>query len=250
MARKTVLITGGAQGIGRGEVMAFLKAGWNAVAADPDKEAGSELQAILKAGKRFMYVPCDVSREKDVKKLIALTAAQYGGMDAIINNAGIGINTPVTELTFAQWSKVLGVNLTSIFLTAKYGAPYLKKRKGAIVNTASTRALMSEPDTEAYSATKGGVLSLTHSLALSLGPDIRVNCISPGWIEVSDFKKKSDYRVPVHSAADKSQHPAGRVGVPDDIAQMALYLTSDKAGFITGQNFVVDGGMTKKMVYV
>ncbi|MBN2753973.1 MAG: SDR family oxidoreductase, partial [Candidatus Goldbacteria bacterium] len=91
---------------------------------------------------------------------------------------------------------------------------------------------------------------LTHSLAVSLGSDVRVNCISPGWIEVSDFKKKRDFKEPVHSEADRLQHPVGRVGVPSDIAQLALYLVSDKAGFITGQNFTVDGGMTKKMIYV
>ncbi|PKL91054.1 MAG: oxidoreductase [Candidatus Goldiibacteriota bacterium HGW-Goldbacteria-1] len=249
MKNKTVIITGGAQGIGRGMVQEFMEDKWNVMMADIDGEAALELLDAMNAGNQLSFCKCDVSAEAEVEKLIKGCAAAFGSVDAIINNAGIGNNKPVTELTLAEWNRVMGVNLTSIFLTAKYGAPHLKKNKGAIVNMASTRALMSEPNTEAYSATKGGVVALTHSLAVSLGPDVRVNCISPGWIEVSDFKKKRDFKEPVHSEADKTQHPAGRVGVPSDIAQLALYLVSDKAGFITGQNFVVDGGMTKKMIY-
>jgi len=250
MKNKTVIITGGAQGIGRGMVQEFLEDKWNVMMADIDGEAALEVLDVMNAGNQLSFCKCDVSVEAEVEKLIKDCMAAFGSVDAIINNAGIGNNKPVTELTLAEWNRVMGVNLTSVFLTAKYGAPHLKKNKGAIVNMASTRALMSEPDTEAYSATKGGVVALTHSLAVSLGPDVRVNCISPGWIEVSDFKKKRDYKEPVHSEADKNQHPVGRVGVPSDIAQLALYLVSDKAGFITGQNFVIDGGMTKKMIYV
>jgi NAD(P)-dependent dehydrogenase (short-subunit alcohol dehydrogenase family) len=145
---------------------------------------------------------------------------------------------------------VIAVNLTGMFLLVKYTLPCFRNGKGAIVNIASTRASMSEADTEAYSASKGGVVALTHALALSLGPKIRVNCISPGWIETLSGKKKSRREFPKFSAADHGQHPAGRVGTTEDVAEMALFLLSDKAGFITGQNFVVDGGMTKKMIYV
>jgi NAD(P)-dependent dehydrogenase (short-subunit alcohol dehydrogenase family) len=115
---------------------------------------------------------------------------------------------------------------------------------------ASTRALQSEPNGEAYAASKGGVVSLTHALAVSLGSDVRVNAISPGWIEVRDRQQKSRREEPVPSEADRMQHPAGRVGVPEDIASLVGYLLSPDAGFVTGQNFVVDGGMTKKMIYV
>jgi len=250
MKNKTVIITGGAQGIGRGMVQEFLEDKWNVMMADIDGEAALELLDAMNAGNQLSFCKCDVSNEVEVEKLVKDCLAAFGSIDAIINNAGIGNNKPVTELSLVEWNRVVGVNLTSIFLTAKYGALHLKKSKGAIVNMASTRAFMSEPNTEAYSATKGGVVALTHSLAVSLGPDVRVNCISPGWIEVSDFKKKRDFKESMHSDVDKTQHPAGRVGVPSDIAQLALYLVSDKAGFITGQNFVVDGGMTKKMIYV
>jgi NAD(P)-dependent dehydrogenase (short-subunit alcohol dehydrogenase family) len=247
---KSVIITGGAQGIGKSVAKAFLTEGYQVSVADVDSQAGSELAEEMKAGDKLLFTACDVSNEKSVSDLIKSTVDKFGGIDAIVNIAGIGVNKPVTELSLDEWNRVLGVNLTSIFLTAKYGSSYLKKRRGSIVNTASTRAFMSERDTEAYSASKGGVVALTHSLAVSLGPDIRVNCVSPGWIEVSDWKKKSDYKNPIHSEADKLQHPVGRVGVPVDIAEMVLYLVSVKAGFITGQNFVIDGGMTKKMIYI
>jgi NAD(P)-dependent dehydrogenase (short-subunit alcohol dehydrogenase family) len=131
----------------------------------------------------------------------------------------------------------------------KYCAPYLKKNKGSIVNIASTRALQSEANTEAYSASKGGIVALTHALSVSLGPEVRVNCVSPGWIETRDWKKQSKREEVRHTRTDELQHPAGRVGRPDDIASLVDYLCSGEAGFITGANFVVDGGMTRKMIY-
>ena len=118
-----------------------------------------------------------------------------------------------------------------------------------MVNIASTRGLMSEPDTEAYSASKGGIIALTHALAISLGPAVRVNCISPGWIEVSEWKKQGQRHAPDLRPEDQAQHPAGRVGRPEDVASLVMYLLSEEAGFITGANFVLDGGMTRKMIY-
>jgi len=145
---------------------------------------------------------------------------------------------------------VVAVNLTGPFLCTKYAADELKKTKGAIVNICSTRALQSEPNTEAYSATKGGLLAMTHALAMSLGPDVRVNAVSPGWIDVSAVKKKSLAQQYSISSEDHAQHPAGRVGKAEDIANMIEFLLRPENDFITGQNFVVDGGMTKKMIYV
>jgi NAD(P)-dependent dehydrogenase (short-subunit alcohol dehydrogenase family) len=126
----------------------------------------------------------------------------------------------------------------------------MRERKGSIVNIASTRALMSEPHTEAYSASKGGIIALTHALAMSLAPDIRVNCISPGWIEVSEWKKRSRARKAELTREDEEQQPVGRVGTPGDIAALAFFLCSPEASYITGANYVVDGGMTRKMIYV
>ncbi len=130
----------------------------------------------------------------------------------------------------------------------KHAVPHLRNTRGAIVNMASTRALQSEPDTEAYAATKGGMVALTHALAVSLGPEIRVNCISPGWIDTRAWQGGSD-EVEALSQADHHQHPAGRVGTPEDIAALVAYLISPQASFITGQNVVADGGMVRKMIY-
>ena len=152
-------------------------------------------------------------------------------------------------LELGDWNRVIATNLTGVFLCSKHAVPLLRPGKGAIVNIASTRALQSEPHTEAYSASKGGVVALTHALAVSLGPDIRVNCISPGWIAVDAWQKSANRRPPTMRPEDHAQHPVGRVGSPEDIAALVAWLISPQAGFVTGQNFVVDGGMTRKMIY-
>jgi NAD(P)-dependent dehydrogenase (short-subunit alcohol dehydrogenase family) len=173
-------------------------------------------------------------------------------LDALVNNAGIASpeTGPVEKLALREWNRRLAVNLTGMFLMAKHAAMALRRTRGAIVNIASTRALQSEPDTEAYAASKGGVLALTHALAISLGPQVRVNCVSPGWIDVSALKKRRTRKPARLTRADHAQHPVGRVGRPEDVAALVAFLLSDAAGFITGQNYVLDGGMTKKMIYV
>ena len=153
-------------------------------------------------------------------------------------------------MTIETWENMLKTNLTGAFLMVKHAAPCLAQQKGAIVNISSTRALQSEPDTEAYSASKGGLVALTHALAMSFAGSIRVNVILPGWIDVSSLRKKENRTAVRLTREDHLQHPAGRVGVPDDIAALTAFLLGDEAGFITGQSFVVDGGMTKKMIYV
>lgn len=235
---KVAIVTGGAQGIGRAIALYLQKKNYQVVIAD--------VEAFEHPGLNF--VEADASSESDVQKLVRETVEKYGRIDALVNNVGIGINKPISQLSLEEWNRVLAVNLSSIFLCTKYAEPHLRLSKGAIVNIASTRALMSEANTEAYSASKGGVVALTHALAVSLGPDVRVNCISPGWIETGEWQNEP--REVVHSEADKAQHLVGRVGKPEDIAAMVAYLLSEESGFITGQNFVVDGGMTKKMIYV
>jgi NAD(P)-dependent dehydrogenase (short-subunit alcohol dehydrogenase family) len=244
MQQKNIIITGGAQGIGKATCRFMIGNGYQVFAMDNDNAALLELKDELPEVKIFAG---DAGNENDVKILFQ----KFGktGLSALINNAAISINKFPTDLSLEEWNKVLTVNLTGTFLMAKYAFPYLKECKGAIVNIASTRAFMSEPGSEAYAASKGGVVSLTHALAISFAPFVRVNCISPGWIEVGNLKKKSALTPVKHSESDKMQHPAGRVGIPKDIAGMAEYLLSDKSGFITGQNFVIDGGMTKKMIY-
>lgn len=232
MKTKTILVTGGAQGIGRGCTEHFLKSGWNVTAVD--------IQPV-ESGVRLEAVRGDVSLEDTAVQAVDKTIRRFGRIDALINNAGVSAvgKFRIEELPLEEWNRVVGVNLTGCFLMAKHAAPFLRRTRGAIINIASTRAFQSEPDSEAYAASKGGIVALTHALAVSLGPEVRVNCISPGWIETRGGAE--------HSEADRLQHPAGRVGIPQDIAGLADYLIS--AGFVTGQNFIADGGMTKKMIY-
>jgi len=247
---KVAIVTGGGQGIGKAITKKFLENGISVVVAEIDESAGKEVEEEYSSLGKVKFIKTDVSKEEDVKNMVDETIKIFGKINYLINNAGIGINKHISELSLEDWNRVIGVNLTGTFLCSKYSYPYLRKEKGVIINIASTRAFMSEPNTEAYSASKGGIYALTHALAVSLGPDIRVNCISPGWIEVSEWKKKSLRRPPELKELDHKQHPVGRVGKPEDIASLVLYLVSDDAGFITGANFIVDGGMTRKMIYL
>jgi NAD(P)-dependent dehydrogenase (short-subunit alcohol dehydrogenase family) len=250
MEAKTIIITGGAQGIGKAIAKKFLSDKYHVVIADLDEEAGLETEREYAALGGIKFMACDVASQDDVKAMIEKTNALYGRLDVLVNNAAINIIKPPSQLTLEEWNAVISVNLTGPFLCAKYAAPLLTKHLGVIINIASTRALMSEPHTEAYSASKGGILTLTHALAASLGPFVRVNCISPGWIEVASWKKSAVKSEPVLSSEDHSQHLSGRVGEPDDIARMAAFLASSENSFITGANFIIDGGMTHKMIYV
>jgi NAD(P)-dependent dehydrogenase (short-subunit alcohol dehydrogenase family) len=236
----SVIVTGGARGIGRAIAARFRHDGANVTIADNNPVTLEQtIQELELHG-----VLTDVSSETDVKRLIETVLGRYGRIDVLVNNAGLSDFVPLEQQTLESFQHVLNVNLTGAWLCARAAAPHLREAKGAIVNIASTRAIMSEPGSEAYAASKGGLLALTHALAASLQPDVRVNCVSPGWIET---------RAPgtfTHSSGDNAQHLVGRVGTPEDIASMVVFLASSQAGFITGQNVVVDGGMTKKMIYL
>ncbi|MFA0960637.1 glucose 1-dehydrogenase [Roseivirga sp. BDSF3-8] len=248
---KTIIVTGGGQGIGRGLVQAFARAGGNVIIAEADEEAGRDCERLVKEenGEAF-FIKTDVGSEGSVQEMLEMTRARYGAIDVLINNAGLSEFKPLEEIEVAEFDRVLAVNLRGAFMCSKYAAPDLKERKGVILNMCSTRHLMSEPGSEAYAASKGGIASLTHALAISLQHKVRVNAISPGWIEVRDWQKPSEKEEVNHREVDKEQHPVGRVGEPEDIAKAALYLCDNEAsGFVTGQNFVIDGGMTVKMIY-
>ncbi|MGH8667838.1 MAG: SDR family oxidoreductase [Burkholderiales bacterium] len=229
-AQKTALVTGGAQGIGAAIAQLLAERGYAVAVADLKKPAAGHF-----------FVRTDVSREPSVRACVRAVLREFGRLDALVNNAGITgpHNGPLEKLALAEWNRRLGTNLTGVFLMTKHCAPHLRAARGAIVNMASIRAFQSRPHSEAYAASKGGVVALTHALAISLGPEVRANCISPGWIAHQRLSRK-----------EHAQHPVGRAGRAADIAELTAYLLSQAAGFVTGQNFIADGGMTRKMVYV
>ena len=239
MSSKVVLVTGGAKGIGKGICNMLAEDGVIVVAIDVDEDAGF---ALVADNPRIRFRKADVTKSSQVSAVIAEIQDQFGRLDGLVNNAAIAnpYNAPLDQLEFSDWNRVIEINLTAPVMVTKLCLPMLRAGNGAVVNISSTRAIQSEPNTEAYCASKGGLVALTHAMASSLGPEIRVNCISPGWINTSDDALRM---------IDHDQHLTGRVGQVEDVAAMTSFLLSNNAGFITGQNFTVDGGMTKKMVY-
>jgi NAD(P)-dependent dehydrogenase (short-subunit alcohol dehydrogenase family) len=246
---KVFLVTGGGRGIGRAIARRLSEDGGRVCIVDRDRRAG--LDAAREYGERVMLVGGDVAREREVQRAIAACVRWGARLDGVVNNAAITDPEagPVEALSLARWRRTLEVNLTGPFLVVKHAVPHLRRSRGAVVNLGSTRALQSEADTEPYAATKGGIVSLSHALAISLGPAVRVNCISPGWIATDELAPRGHRHKPRLSRADHGQHPVGRVGRPEDVAALCAWLLSDEAGFVTGQNFVSDGGMTRKMIY-
>ena len=249
---KVAAVTGGAQGIGQAVALHFGRAGYSVSIADTNENAGLEtVRKLDDLGAKAVFVLADVSQAEAVGKWMQQTFRALGCPDVLINNAGIGRNAPFLQLSSEDFDRVISVNLRGSFLCSQAAARLMAERGngGVIINIASTRAFMSEPGTEAYTASKGGIVSLTHGMAISLGPyGIRVNCISPGWIETRDWQYSAHSQAVLHSERDRLQHPVGRVGEPKDIAEACLFL-SESAGFMTGQNIIIDGGMTVKMIY-
>ena len=220
---KVVIVTGGANGIGK-------------CIADEFRLHGARVYVIDKQeGTHFVG---DISRKEVLEAFVSEVLERHDRIDCIINNA-LPLMKGIDECTYEEFQYALSVGVTAPFYLVKLLKPYLSEG-ASIVNISSSRDRMSQPQTESYTAAKGGIASLTHALAISLSGKARVNSISPGWIDTS---------YTVYEGPDAIQQPAGRVGNPMDIAHMVLFLCSDKAGFITGENICIDGGMTKQMIY-
>ena len=220
---KIVIVTGGAQGIGKCIVSEFRKEGAQVCVIDKQQ------------GEHFVG---DISDKRVLEQFVKEVTGKYGHVDFLVNNA-LPQMKGIDDCSYEDFQYALSVGVTAPFYLAKLLKPYFAEG-AAIVNISSSRDRMSQPQTESYTAAKGGISALTHALAVSLAGKVRVNSISPGWID-------TDYKV--YEGPDALQQPAGRVGNPMDIANMVLYLCSSKAGFITGENICIDGGMTRLMIY-
>ena len=220
---KVAVVTGGAHGIGKAIAEKFIALGAKVAIIDI---------------KDNPYFVGDLADKKVLEKFAAKVINDFGKVDFLINNAPpamLGIN----DCTYEQFEKALAVGITAPFYLAKLFKDHFAEG-ASIINISSSRDRQSQPNTESYTAAKGGIVALTHTLAISLSGRVRVNSISPGWINTTE----TDYK-----GEDATQHPVGRVGKPSDIAEAVMFLCSDKAGFITGENICIDGGMTKQMIY-
>ncbi len=247
---KVVVITGAGSGIGRTTALAFAREGASVVIGDIDEVAGAETaRQILEAAGFATAVTCDVRKPDDVQGLIARAVADFGGVDVLYNNAGVVRYGTVEELSVEDWDFQIDVNLKGTFLTCKHAIPEMRKRGGgAIVNTASVQAFASQKTVPAYAASKGGVVSLTTTIALDHADDnIRCNCIAPGTIRTPMVDQAADTFGPEDHegtiAAWGRLHPLGRVGKPEEVANLVLFLASDEAAFCTGGAYRVDGGL-------
>ncbi|UTH13351.1 SDR family NAD(P)-dependent oxidoreductase [Macrococcus equipercicus] len=220
---RVVVITGAASGIGRAAAEAFKKEGAHVAVIDMAPND---------------YFTGDIADEQTLIQFKNQVIQDFGHIDILVNNA-LPLMKGLDDCSYEEFNYALKVGVTAPFFLTQLFQPHFRQG-GTVINIASTRATMSQPQTESYAAAKGGISSLTHALAISLSGKVRVNAIAPGWIATTGQ---------TFSGANNSQHPAGRVGKPEDIVDMILFLASDKAGFITGEQITIDGGMTKQMIY-
>lgn len=226
---KTVLVTGAAHGIGKA-IAEKLCQQYRVIALDKEVPTHHFFE---------QFYACDLSNVQELQATIVTIKNEITSLYGLVNNAGIFMHKPLNEQRLEEWDKIIAVNLSAPYILSQAFSPLLKQ--GHIINIASTRAFMSEAGTEPYSASKGGIVALTHALSISLAGQVSVNSISPGWINTDESY--------VATVEEKAWHSSGRIGKPSDIAEVVSFLLEREDGFITGSDFVIDGGVTKKMVY-
>lgn len=231
-----VVVTGGGHGIGKAIIKEFVQEGAKVCFIDINEEYGRSLESDS-----VFFYHGDVSLESDLNQFVLFCKENLERVDILINNACVSHQGILSQCSYQDFQKSLSIGVTAPYYLSLQFQDDLKKSGGSIINIASSRAFQSELDTESYTSAKGGIVALTHALAISLSGQVRVNCIAPGWIDVHDTAE--------FSKEDQAAIPVGRVGKPKDIAKMVTFLCSEDAGFITGETFVVDGGMSKRMIY-
>lgn len=252
---KSVIVTGAGKGIGKASALAFAREGANVAVADVSPKDAEQTAATISAhGGRAIAVACDVTRTADVQRLVAQTTQTFGGVDVLHNNAGVIRYGTVVDMSEEDWDFILNVNLRATFLMCKHVIPELRCRGGgAIVNTSSVQAFASQRTVAAYSASKGAVLSLTKTVALDhAGENIRCNCIAPGSVHTPMLDQAANTFAadnPAKAISDWGKlHPLGRVGTPEEVAKLVLFLASDDASFCTGGCYTIDGGLLSSLL--
>lgn len=246
LAGRVAIVTGAAQGIGRASAERFAAEGAAVVLADVATEAGEAAAAAIRAaGGRATFVRTDVADAGDLAVMVDAAVGEYGKLDVLFNNAGIGRFVRFDELEPAEWDRVFAIDLRATFLACRLALPHLRKTRGVVLNTASQSGLQGQARNEAYCAAKGGVILFTRSLARELAPEgIRVNCICPGGVDTNLLKEFATSAALAGPGSLASRSPLGRLARPEEIAGAALFLVSDDASFITGAALPVDGGAT------
>ncbi len=248
---KVVIVTGSAKGIGWGIAKVFVQEGAKVAVVDWDETTGKKTaEEFRNAGGQAIYIKCDVSNEDEVKAMIQSVLDEYGHIDFLVNNAGVGVYKTVLDATSEDWDRCLGVNLKGVFLCSKYAIPHMQAAgKGAIVNISSVHSWATVNGVAPYAASKGGITALTRNMAIDYGPTIRVNAIAPGWVLTPLIQSIFDsYSDPADQRSQVERRQVmKRIGMPEDIGHAASFLASDEASFITGTQLFVDGGLTAQL---